>query len=215
MTDKPYIFSNVFLSSSLYAKAKSPDLVLLEVTWRGQWPCEGIIYLDSKRQDQLRERVRRKERKRAYMSKVWLYGNNVELIVSANHSKAKRLWSLVVFFHKASVPRCLHMSSSLLFLCALIKSYDCVITMQGHGYQGLLLWHLKQCILIQSLVTQMHVSADRWPVHVSTLCWELWSWRYGTTASRCFVSIILHTNILCASRCTCHKHVTMSSLSMH
>ncbi len=77
------------------------------------------------------------------MSKVWLYGNNVELIVSANHSKAKRLWSLVVFFHKASVPRCLHMSSSLLFLCALIQSYDCVITMQGHGYQGLLLWHLK------------------------------------------------------------------------
>lgn len=134
--------------------------MLCEVTWRGQWTCEGIIYLDSKRQNQLRQRVRRKERKRAYMSKVWLYGNNAELIVSANHSKAKGLWSLVVFFHKASVPRCLHMSSSLLFLSALIKSYDCVITIQGHGYQGLLLCYLKllQCIcaLIKSLVTQIH-----------------------------------------------------------
>lgn len=194
--------------------------MLCEVTWRGQWPCEGIIYLDSKRQDQLRERVRRKERKRAYMSKVWLYSNNAELIVSANHSKAKRLWSLVVFFHKASVPRCLHMSSSLLFLCALIKSYDCMITIQGHGYQGLLLWHLKllQCILIKSLFTQIHVwdclQTDGLSMcpHCADHSKEESCGHYATGRQPLAASFLLFSpQTFCASRYTVH----ISSLSMH
>lgn len=132
---------------------------------RGQWPCEGIIYLDSKLWDQLRER----ERKRGWgTSKLW-YGNNAELNVSANHSKAKGLWWLVVFFHNASMPQCFRMSSSLLFLSALIKSYDWMITIQGHTLSrisrsffvafenwGYCSTFLHYGCIIKSLLTQIH-----------------------------------------------------------
>lgn len=50
-------------------------------------------------------------------------------------------------------PRCLHVSSSLLFLSALIKSYDCVISIQGHDIK---VCYCGICALIKSLVTQIH-----------------------------------------------------------
>lgn len=101
------------------------------------------------------------------MSKLW-YGNNAELNVSANHSKAKGLWSLVVFFHNASVPWCLHMSSFLLLISALIKFYDSMITIKGHTLSRISrssarsgIWKLKlhRCpcySIIKSLLTQIH-----------------------------------------------------------